>query len=179
MIPLPALPDLITQDSTGLNMDATQRPDPDSALNRVGHVIISFPPKADVQGALSALFDAGFSNDEVIVYSAEQMKRQARLDIANAGMLASIGQDLNLMKADLQHAEQAFSFLVVRASQDEKAAVVAVIARRFNARRAQKYGLLLIEELLASGSDEHQVFESVDRGLDEPAAAIQREGASR
>lgn len=160
-------------------MDASQRPDPHSALDRVGHIIVSFPPEADMRGALAALFDAGFTHDEVIVYSAEQMTRQARLDIANAGMLAAIGQNLNLMKADLQRAEQGCGFLVVRAAKDDKAAVVAGIARRFNASRAQRYGLLLIEELLASGSDEHQVFESSDRGLDEPAAVTQRQGGAR
>lgn len=160
-------------------MDANQRPDPSSALERVGRVIVSFPLQADMQGALSALFDAGFANDDVIAYSAEQMARQARLDIANAGMLASIGQNLNLMKADLERAERGCSFLVVRAAMDDKAAVVTGIARRFNASRAQKYGLLLIEELLASGSDGPQVFESADRGLDEPAAAARREGVAR
>lgn len=160
-------------------MEATQRPDLNSTLDRVGHVIVSFPPHADMQGALAALFEAGFANDDVVAYSADQMKRQASLDIANAGPLASIGQDLNLMKADLQHAEQDFSFLVVRAAQDDKAAVVTGVARRFNASRAQKYGLLLIEELLASGSGEHQVFESGDRGLDAPAAVTPREGAAR
>ena len=40
-------------------MVSTERPVPDTALDRVGHVIISFPPQADMQGALSALFDAG------------------------------------------------------------------------------------------------------------------------
>lgn len=160
-------------------MNASQRPDPDSALERVGHVIVSFPPQADMRGALAALSDGGFGNDDVVVYSAEQMTRQARLDIANAGMLAAIGQDLNLMKADLQRAEQGFSFLVVRAAEDDKASAVAGIARRFNATRAQKYNLLLIEELLSSGSGERQVFESVDRGLDEPGIGTEREGAAR
>lgn len=160
-------------------MDATQRPDPQSALDRVGHVIVSFPPQGDMRGALSALFDEGFTNDDVIVYSAEQMARQARLDIANAGMLAAIGQDLNLMKADLQHAEQGSSFLVVRALKDEEASAVADIARRFSASRAQKYGLLLIEELLESGSGEPQVFESGDRGLNESATAAQPDGITR
>ena len=158
-------------------MNASQRPDPDSTLDRVGRVIVSFPPPADMQGALAALLDAGFTDDDVIVFSAEQMERQARLDIANAGMLASIGQDLNLMKADLERAEQGSTFLVVRSANDDTAAAVAGIAARFGASRAQKYGRLLIEELLTSGSGEHQVFESGDRGLDEPATINQREGA--
>jgi len=160
-------------------MDANQRLDPNSALDRVGHVIVSFPPQAELRGALAALVDAGFSNDDVIVFSAEQMTRQARLDIANAGMLASIGQDLNLMKADLERAERGCSFLVVRAGDDDKAAVVAGIARRFNASRAQKYGLLLIEELLPNASDDRQVFESGDRGLDDVATDTQHEGTAR
>lgn len=92
------------------------------------------------------------TNDEVIVYSPDQMKRQA--DIEHAGMLASIGQELDLMKANLDLAEQGHSFQV------------ADIARRFNATRAQKYGRFLIEELIEVGSGETQVFESADRGLD-------------
>lgn len=160
-------------------MNANQRPDPESAIDRVGRVIVTFPPQADVRGALSALADAGLANEDVIVYSAEQMARQVRLDIANAGMLAAIGQDLNLMKADLQHAEQGCSFLAVRIAKDESTAVVTGIARRFNAIRAQKYGLLIIEELLESGPGEPQVFESGDRGLDEPGTGAERESAAR
>ena len=102
--------------------------------------------------ALSALLTSGFANDEVTVYSPDQMKRQA--DIEHAGMLASIGQDLNLMKANLDLAEQGHSFQV------------ADIARRFNAPRAQKYGRVRIEELIEVSSGETQVFKSADRGLD-------------
>lgn len=133
-------------------MDSTKRPDAYGVFKPVGHVIVSFPTQADMQGALSALLTSGFANDEVIVYSPDQMKRQA--DIEHAGMLASIGQDLDLMKANLDLAEQGHSFQV------------ADIARRFNATRAQKYGRFLIEELIEVGSGETQVFESADRGLD-------------
>ena len=147
-------------------MDSTERPDAYGAFKPVGHVIVSFPTQSDMQGALSALLTSGFANDEVIVYSPDQMKRQAETDIEHAGMLASIGQDLNLMKANLDLAERGHSFLVVRATTDEHAQQVADIARRFNATRAQKYGSFLIEELIEVGSGETQVFESADRGLD-------------
>lgn len=169
----------MNQHNTGLSMDASERPDPNTALDRLGQVIVSFPAQADMPGALAALLTAGFTNEDVVAYSAGQMARQARLDIANAGMLAAIGQDLNLMKADLQNAEQGCSFLVVRAATHDQTAAVLGIARRFNASRAQKYGLLLIEELLASGSGEPQVFESGDRGLDERGTGTEREGAAR
>ena len=92
------------------------------------------------------------TNDEVIVYSPDQMKRQANIE--HAGMLASIGQELDLMKANLDLAEQGHTFQV------------ADIARHFNATRAQKYGRFLIEEVIEVGRGETRVFESVDRGLD-------------
>ncbi len=147
-------------------MDLTQRPDSRAAFDPVGYVIAAFPTQTDMLIAQSALLAAGFPVDEVIAYSPDQMARQARINIANAGMLASIGQDLNLMRADLAAAEQGQSFLAVRAPKDEVAHRVADVMQRFGATRAQSYGRFVIEELVEGGSGKPQVFESADRGLD-------------
>jgi hypothetical protein len=143
-----------------------ERPEAYGVFKPVGHVIVSFPPDADLQGAVSALAGEGFDDDAVIVYSAPQMKRQCEDDIASAGVLSSIGQELNLVKALRDLADQDYGFLMVRASKDEAVQRVAAVARRFRAERAQKFGRLVIEELISVGSNEKQVAESPDRGLD-------------
>lgn len=147
-------------------MNKTERPSAFGVFKPVGHVIVAFPTEGDTQGALGALLKEGFAPEDINVYSSEQMKRQAEIDIEQAGVLAGIGQELNLVKSHRDLAERGHSFLVVKADGDDRTQQVADIARRFNAARAQKYGRLLIEELIEVGSGENQVAESPDRGLD-------------
>ena len=147
-------------------MKSNDRPSAFGVFKPVGHIIIAFPTDGDTQDALTALLQDGFSPEDINVYSPEQMKRQADIDIEQAGVLAGIGQELNLVKAHRELAEKGHSFLVVKASNDDRAQQVAVIARRFHAARAQRYGRLLIEELIDVGSEPNQVPESPDLGLD-------------
>lgn len=147
-------------------MNRTDRPSAFGVFKPVGHVIIAFPTDGDTQDALSALLRDGFRPEDINVYSSEQMRRQADIDIEQAGVLAGIGQELNLVKTHRELALQGHSFLVVHAPDDVLSRRVADIARRFRAARAQKYGHLMIEELIEVGSEDHQVAESPDRGLD-------------
>jgi hypothetical protein len=54
----------------------------------------------------------------------------------------------------------------VKAKEEAQWTLVAEIARRFHAERAQRYGQFIIEELIEPSGDEQQTFESPDRGLD-------------
>jgi hypothetical protein len=145
---------------------AGEHPEAYGVFKPVGHVVVSFAPEADLQGAVNALLGEGFGQDEVIVYSSLKMKRQCEADIAQAGVLSTVGQELNLVKALRDLADQGYGFVMVRASKDEAVQRVAAVARRFHAQRAQKFGRLVIEELISVGSDDKQVAESPDRGLD-------------
>src|ERR1700712_1990152 len=147
-------------------MDKSKLPEAYGVLKPVGHVIVSFPNEADMRNALNALRDDGFASDDIAVYMPEQMKRQADANIADAGILSSVGQELNLIKALRDLAEDGFRFLFVKAPKGEQAQRVADIAVRFNAQRAQKFGHLIIEELIPVGTGEQQVAESPDRGID-------------
>ena len=131
----------------------------------VGHVLLSFPGQALADQAATALLASGFSPQDLVRYTAAQMVAQAEFDIGNATALASLGQDLNLVKAQLAWAQQGQAFVAVRANDDELPKVVAV-AKTCQASRAQRYGLLVVEEMLPVGTDEHQIAESPDRGLD-------------
>ena len=145
-------------------MDKSDRPDAYGVFKPVGHVVVSFEPGADSQAAVRALRDAGFT--DIVHYTPEEMVRQADLDIQSAGLLASIGQELNLVKSHRALAEQGASFVVVGAPEDEAAQRVAEIVKAHGATRAQRYGRLIIEELIEPGSGEKQVAESPDRGID-------------
>jgi hypothetical protein len=145
-------------------MDKNQRQEAYGVFKPVGHVIVSFAKADDADAAREALSADGYS--DITAYGPEEMRRQADQDIAQAGVLATVGQELNLVKAHRDLAEQGYSFLVVHAPKDADAQRVADICRRHHAQRAQSYGHMIIEELISVGSDEKQVGESPARGLD-------------
>ena len=130
----------------------------------VGHVLASFPTERDARSAVEALKQAGFPN--VAFYPAEEVRERAERDIANAGVLASIGQELNLVKQQRDLAQEGHPFVSVLAPEDEAARRAADIVARYNADRAQKFGRLVIEELIEPGTGQRQAKESPDTGLD-------------
>ena len=133
----------------------------------VDHVLIAFPNGADADGAMQALKAQGYADAALRRYSPGQMLQQADEDIRNAMPLASLGQELNLVKAQRELALAGQSFVLVHAPQDDQVERVTALARQFHASGAQRYGRLMIEELLDVG-DTRQVAESPDRGLDAP-----------
>jgi hypothetical protein len=158
-------------------MRREDRPQAFGVFKPVGHVVLAFPPGADVDGAVDNLRETGFKDGDLVRYTPAQMVAQVEDDIAHASPLSSLGQELNLVKAHRALAERGYRFLVVRAPSDARTALVTRAARAHGAERAQKYGTFVVEELL-SQPDEHQVFESAARGLDNQAAP-RREGNTR
>ncbi|MBA2721594.1 MAG: hypothetical protein H0U56_01605 [Methylibium sp.] len=147
-------------------MKKSDHPEAFGVFKPVGHVVVSFPEAKDMKGAADALAQAGFGSSDVVRYTPQEMLSQIDEDMANASVLASIGQEMNLVKAHRALAEKGFHWLVVKASADDQARRVADVVRPFNAERAQKYGRLLIEELIEHRDDERQMPESPSRGLD-------------
>lgn len=147
-------------------MKKDDRPTAYGVFKPVGHVVISFPPDVDTGDVAKALTDEGIAADAVVRYSAEEMLRQIDADIASAGLLANLGQEMNLVKAHRALAEEGYGWLVVRVNNDDQAHRVAELAARHRAERAQHYGRFIIEELIEHPDDLPQVAESPDRGLD-------------
>jgi hypothetical protein len=144
-----------------------QHPTTFGVFKPVGSVLVSLPDQGLADAAAAALLDDGFSEAQVVRYTAQQMVQQAESDLRQATPLASLGQDLNLVKAQLALARQGQAFVCVKADDDAALQRIVAVARRFHGSRAQRYGNLVIEELLPVGNDEPQVAESPDRGLDE------------
>ena len=154
----------------------------------VGHVVISFPRARQAAEAVPAIGAKGVPADAVRQFTDLEMIHQIDHDIERASPLASIGQELNLIRAHRELAERGYHWLVVRAEDDEQAVLIAEAAQACGAERAQHYGHFIIEELIERPGDLSQVGESPDRGLDaqtptgqeaEAAAVKQREVGPR
>lgn len=150
-------------------MNKSNPPTSFGVFKPVGHVVIALGTAAQAQALASALTTQGVSAGEMVHYSPQEMIDQVNAQVLTASPLASVGQDLNLIKAHRALAEDGCSFLVVHAPTDEQVAKVAAAAKNHHAKLAQRYGSLIVEELITA-ADEPQMFESPDTGLDSPDA---------
>ncbi len=130
----------------------------------VDHVVMSFPDAAHTDAAEQALRASGATVARR--FSDREMLEQIDRDLAQASPLASIGQELNLVKAHQALARLGYHWLVVHAESDTQAHEAASIGRAHGAERAQWYGNFVIEELIQRPTDLPDVAESPDRGLD-------------
>lgn len=132
----------------------------------VGHVVVSFRTAAEVDAAVQALAGVGADGADVRRYTDREMIERIDEDIQHASGLATVGQEMNLVRAHRALAERGYHWLVVHAPSDRRAAQVAEIVRGCGAERAQHYGNFIIEELIDRPGNLPQVGESPDRGLD-------------
>jgi hypothetical protein len=147
-------------------MEKNNPPKSFGVFKPVGHTVIAFQDAQAIEAAASALQQQGLDPASFIRYSSGEMKAQVESDLQTASPMASVGQELNLVKAHHALADEGCCFLVVYAPEDAQAKVVDAVIKSQHARAAQRYGRLMIEELVESVEGENQVFESPDRGLD-------------
>lgn len=147
-------------------MDKSNPPTAFGVFKPVGHVVIALDSAALAQAVADKLLAQGFAATDLVLYTPQEMISQVDAQLLAASPLASVGQDLNLITAHRALAESGCSFLVVHAPQADQVAKVRSIANSMNAKSAQRYGVLIVEELMDPQSGERQVFESPDRGLD-------------
>ena len=132
----------------------------------VGHVVISFASREQADAARQALYDIGVDDESMRRMSDREMLEQTTRDLEQGGLLANVGQEMNLVKSHRALAKLGYHWLIVHAPGDDEARRVADVAREHGAERAQSYGHFIIEELIEHDTDEPRVAESPDRGLD-------------
>ncbi len=154
-------------------MDKKHIPESFGVFKPVGHVVITFRTAGDLQSAEAALSEQGFAASEMVRYTSAEMIAQVDAEVAKASPLAAIGQDLNLIKAHRELAQQGCSFLVVHAPEQAHVDKVNAVAHTLKAVAAQRYGRFVTEELIDDASG-NQTFESTDTGLDDAAVAARR-----
>ena len=147
-------------------MDINNPPRSFGVFKPVHHTVVVFADQAAMETAAAALLSEGFSEEDLTRYTPAQMLAQTASDLETASPLASMGQELNLVKAHRALAEDGCSFLVVHASTDVQTATLVKVAKATGAKAAQHYGSFLIEELIPTSDGELQTSESPDQGLD-------------
>ena len=150
-------------------MDKHNVPESFGVFTPVGHVVVTFRTADDLQAAEAALGEQGFAASEMVRYTPAEMIAQVDAEVAKASPLASIGQDLNLIKAHRELAQEGCSFLVVHAPEQAHVDKVEAVAHAHKAVAAQRYGRFVTEELI-DHTEDNQTFESIDTGLDDAAA---------
>jgi hypothetical protein len=151
-------------------MDKKNIPESFGVFKPVGHVVITFRTLADLQAAESALSEQGFAASEMVRYTPAEMIAQVDAEVERASPLAAIGQDLNLIKAHREFAQEGCSFLVVHAPEQAHVDKVDAVAHQLKAVAAQRYGRFVTEELIEDDA-RNQTNESTDTGLDDTAVA--------
>lgn len=156
-------------------MDKSDPPRHFGVFKPVGHTVFSFPSGTAMENAARMLAREGFASSLLVRYSPQDMLAQVEADMLSAGVLASVGQELNLVKAYRTLAERGHSFLVVDASASEQSESLVRLTPTMGATSAQHYGHFIIEDLDVGAPEVPQSFESPDRAIDlDPAAGTLR-----
>ena len=115
----------------------------------VGHILIAFRGANQLQSAIDQLLTRGFATSDLTRYSPQEMIDQVNRELSAASPLASPGNELDFIRAHKTLAEAGSQFLVVQAEGAVQVERVAQVARATGAARAQRYGRLVIEEIIA------------------------------
>jgi len=152
-------------------MDKNNVPESFGVFKPVGHVVVTLRTAGDLHAAEAALIEQGFAASEMVRYTPAEMIAQVDAEVVKASPLAAIGQDLNLIKAHRELAQEGCSFLVVHAPEQAHVDKVNAVAHALKAVAAQRYGRFITEELIEDDDAGNQTNESPDTGLDDAVVA--------
>ena len=124
------------------------RPHSLGAFKPVGHVVVALPSDELARQAMQALVDAGFDDDDVMFITAEEEGAQMQHMLGHASQLAGFGYEVTLMRRYQQLAGEGCGWLLVYAPDTPHAERVAEVVKRFDARLAERYHWLVVEDLI-------------------------------
>ena len=133
---------------TGVRMQKNQPPESFGVFKPVGHIVMAFRTTSALQAAATALQEQGFAPADFVRYTSQEMMDLVDTELRQASPLASFGHEVNLIKTHRELAEGGCSFLVVHAPDAEQVKRVTEVANAMCAVTAQRYGSLVIEELV-------------------------------
>jgi hypothetical protein len=117
-------------------------------LNPVGHVVLAFKNDAVTNDAVAALREAGFTEQDILVYTAEEATPALRERVRTASEASGFGFEITLMRRYLSFAEQGAGWLVVYSPSDSAAELITNVGKRFDALCAVRYHRLANEDLI-------------------------------
>ena len=118
------------------------------ALNPVGHAVLALPDDAAAGEAKAALRQAGFAEEDILVYTSSELFPNLDDMMRHASGAAGFGYEITLMRRYMTLAGEGCGWLVVWAPDEKHTVQVTEVAKRFNARSAVHYGRLLHEDLI-------------------------------
>ena len=135
-----------------------EKPDPQGksfgAFKPVGYIVIAFDSDARAAEVATAMRQAGFAGGDVEqIAAADHAAHMAALTDSASGT-AEFGHEIVLMRRYRELAEQGCGWLLVRARNDDDAERITEIAKRFDARLAERYHALAVEDLIDNPRDD-------------------------
>lgn len=117
-------------------------------LKPVGHVVVGFGRAEDRDAAAQTLRQRGFGDEDLVPFEADEMHAQLEQQLGTASGAAAFGYEIVLAKHYRELAHDGHAWLVVRAGDDDRSATVANVAREHHAVLADRYGTLVVEQML-------------------------------
>lgn len=115
----------------------------------VGHVVVVMPDDRSAEETAQAFHDAGFEQQDVLVYTSEEVTRMTAELLPTASGGAGFGSEVQLMRQHQALASEGAAFVIVFAPDEERTKRVGEIAKARGARLATKYNRLMIEDLIS------------------------------
>ena len=117
------------------------------AFYPTGHLVVAFNEERDAQHVLQSLRAQAPVFAGSLYLSAQQMERLAVHNLAEAGVIASMGTSLTTVQAFLDVARQGASFLVLTTPDDQTTQQAMDEIHRVPFMLAQRYHSLAIEDM--------------------------------
>jgi hypothetical protein len=118
------------------------------ALNPVGHTILAFASDAVAADAKKAVLQAGFAEEDILVYSSGELFPNLDDMMRNASNAAGFGYEITLMRRYMTLASEGCGWLVVYSPDEAQTAKLQGLAKQLGARSAVHYGRLAHEDLI-------------------------------
>jgi hypothetical protein len=113
-----------------------------------GHIVMMLPDANAAQAAARALVDAGIAEDDISLITPEVMMSQIVRTVGSSDMpLPSAGTEADTVRRYAQYASQGHYGLMVKAPDNEDSERVMAALRGHPVSHAQKYRMLVIEDL--------------------------------
>ncbi|MGZ8260280.1 MAG: hypothetical protein ACXWUL_07005 [Caldimonas sp.] len=129
-------------------MTKSELPQSLGAFNPVGHAVLAFASDEVAAQARQALADAGFADQDLLVYGSGELFPNLKEMMRNASGAAGFGYQIQLMRRYMTLASENAGWVVVYAPDEEQIAKVQALAKRLGARSAVHYGNLAQEDLV-------------------------------
>jgi hypothetical protein len=114
-----------------------------------GYMFLMFPAEQDARGALRALEDSGFSEDEVCLLTPQDIQEKIARTVGSADMpLPSAGTEADTVRHFAQLASQGHHALLIHAPSAKQSDHVMDVLKSSNMSCGQKYRHLVIEDLV-------------------------------